>query len=78
MENYKVLELAYRYVLSMSKTKKFNPQTIANINILKEYGLKGIKNEMEKDIREFCEANSVKKLVILYIKMITLRPEICI
>ncbi|UPJ16567.1 RNA-directed DNA polymerase [Bacillus cereus] len=45
----------------MSKTKKFNPQTIANINILKEYGLKGIKNEMEKDIREFCETNPVKK-----------------
>ncbi|KAA0742881.1 hypothetical protein DN389_23610 [Bacillus sp. AY3-1] len=45
----------------MSKTKKFNPQTIANINILREYGLKGIKSEMEKSVKEFCETNPVKK-----------------
>ncbi|WP_255450995.1 RNA-directed DNA polymerase [Bacillus sp. AY3-1] len=61
MENNKVSEIAYRYILSMSKTKKFNPQTIANINILREYGLKGIKSEMEKSVKEFCETNPVKK-----------------
>ncbi|MEB9907528.1 RNA-directed DNA polymerase [Bacillus anthracis] len=61
MENNKISELTYRYILSMSKTKIFNPQTIANINILREYGLKGIKNEMEKSVGEFCETNPVKK-----------------
>ncbi|MGE6402245.1 RNA-directed DNA polymerase [Bacillus cereus] len=61
MENNKVSELTYRYILSMSKTKVFNPQTIANINILRKYDLKGIKNEMEKSVVEFCETNPVKK-----------------
>lgn len=61
MRNNGILEFSYKYVFAMSKTKKYNPQAIANINIFNQYGFNGIRNEMEKDVRFFCETNPVKK-----------------
>ncbi|MED2844407.1 RNA-directed DNA polymerase [Bacillus toyonensis] len=61
MENNEISELSYRYVLAMSKTKPYNPQAIANINIFNQYGFNGIRNEMQKDVRLFCETNPIKK-----------------
>jgi hypothetical protein len=45
----------------MSKAKKYNPQAIANVNVLNKYGFLGIKDELEKDVREFCLQHPIKK-----------------
>ncbi|MCY8307739.1 RNA-directed DNA polymerase [Bacillus vallismortis] len=41
----------------MSKSKKFNPQTIANVNFFDKYGVSFIKSELERDVKEFCRIN---------------------
>lgn len=45
----------------MSNSKQHNPQTIANINVLSRYGPAGIKIELGKDVKKFCEDNPPKK-----------------
>ncbi|WHY32323.1 RNA-directed DNA polymerase [Cytobacillus firmus] len=52
-----LINLTYEYILSMSKSKKYNPQTIANVNFFDEYGLSFIKSELERDVKEFCRRN---------------------
>ncbi|WP_440960417.1 RNA-directed DNA polymerase [Paenibacillus nitricinens] len=56
-----ISELSYKYIFAMSKTKKYNPQTIANINVLSNYGLKGIKQVMNQDVIEFCKNHKLNK-----------------
>ncbi|WP_280618587.1 RNA-directed DNA polymerase [Heyndrickxia oleronia] len=41
----------------MSKSKKYNPQTIANVTLFDKYGLPSIKTELERDVKEFCRRN---------------------
>ncbi|MCY8045985.1 reverse transcriptase domain-containing protein [Bacillus haynesii] len=42
----------------MSKSKKYNPQTIAIVNFFDKYGLSFIKTELERDVKEFCRINT--------------------
>lgn len=53
--------LAYRYILAMAETKKYNPQTIANQSVLKRYGLENIKKEMNRDVKDFCKVHLPNK-----------------
>ncbi|MGN7943012.1 reverse transcriptase domain-containing protein [Metabacillus sp. 22489] len=52
-----LLNLTYEYVLSMSKSKKYNPQTIANVKFFDKHGFSFIKTELERDVKEFCRRN---------------------
>jgi hypothetical protein len=52
-----LINLTYEYILSMSKSKKYNPQTIAIVNFYDKYGLSYIKTELERDVKEFCRRN---------------------
>jgi hypothetical protein len=53
--NKDIIELAFNYVLEMSHQKKYNPQTVANINYLNRFRISKIINIMEMDIKEFCK-----------------------
>lgn len=53
-DNKRIMGLAYDYVITMSKTKKYNPQTIANAVILGDYKKKEIVEIFDKPIEEFC------------------------
>ncbi|MCY8004446.1 reverse transcriptase domain-containing protein [Bacillus haynesii] len=53
-----LINLTYEYILSMSKSKKYNPQTIAIVNFFDKYGLSFIKTELERDVKEFCRINT--------------------
>ncbi|MFE3897589.1 MULTISPECIES: reverse transcriptase domain-containing protein [Priestia] len=61
MSDNNISYLAYKYILAMAETKKYNPQTIANQNVLKRYGFENIKNEMDRNIKDFCEIHSPNK-----------------
>lgn len=52
-----LINLTYEYILSMSKSKKYNPQTIANVKFFDKFGLSYIKTELERDVKEFCRRN---------------------
>lgn len=52
-----LLNLTYEYVLSMSKSKKYNPQTIANVKFFDRHGFSFIKTELERNVKEFCRRN---------------------
>ena len=53
-----IAQLSYTYVLSMAKTKKYNPQGVAILNFFEKYNYMSIKDELEKDVLEFCESNA--------------------
>jgi hypothetical protein len=61
MDHLSIANLTFKYVLSMSNSKKYNPQTIANKNVLNNYGLAGIKKELDREIKDFCEKYSPMK-----------------
>lgn len=46
-------QLAYNYVLAMSKNE-FNPQAIANTNVLNDLGRESVINLLKMPIEEFC------------------------
>lgn len=53
-----LIELTYKYILSMSKSKKYNPQTIAITNYFDKHSFSAIKIELERDVKDFCENNN--------------------
>lgn len=52
-----LISLTYQYVFSMSKSKKYNPQSIANVKFFNQYEFSFIKNELRRDVEDFCRVN---------------------
>ncbi|WP_103107538.1 hypothetical protein [Brevibacillus reuszeri] len=50
----KLIELAYDYVIKMSTTKKYNPQTISNASCLRRYDKEKILKILSEPVEEFC------------------------
>lgn len=52
-----LIHLACEYVLSMSVTKKHNPQAIANVAYFNKYDISHFEKELGKSAEEFCKKN---------------------
>lgn len=53
-----ITQLSYKYVLSMARKQKYNPQCVAIVNFFEKNDYTFLKQEMEKDIYSFCESNN--------------------
>ena len=54
--------LSLNYVLEMSRTKRYNPQAIANLNTLSTYSNEEINDILSMDVKEFCDLYKADKV----------------
>ncbi|MBH0333971.1 hypothetical protein ABH14_30295 [Brevibacillus brevis] len=62
MDKHTIIELAYDYVITMSKNKKYNPQTTANVTSLERFGKNKIVSILQMPIQKFCSIYPQKKV----------------
>lgn len=57
MTNEEILDLAYKYVKAVSKSKNYNLQAIANTNFINNYKKEDILNDLRLNVKKFCKYN---------------------
>lgn len=57
-EDFNISTLAFKYGEALSKSKKFNPQTVSISRLIENKGQSFICKELQKDAKDFCEDNS--------------------
>ncbi|MFD2922168.1 reverse transcriptase domain-containing protein [Halobacillus naozhouensis] len=75
LSDNKLSELVYDYVFEMSMSKQYNPQTIANINVLNEIGKEKFVKKINTSPSDFFESNPVDKVSDFVFKSDSFTPR---